>query len=279
MTAGRLAAVARKCIFGIAAVSALAIGAAVPTHFVRADEAPVAQRYRFNGDPGSPDISGLWSGTFTTAPGQSSQNPLAAHKYSRWSPWPLPLTPPFRAAVNARAEAAKTGRVSDSGLRCLPNGMPWKIVVNPGLPIEVHQTPGQVSFWGGQRPVVIYTDGREHPKDWQPTHDGHSIGYWIGDVLHVDTVGIVASTSIDAAYHPHSAGIHLRWTIQRVAPDRLHVTMTLHDPEAYREPLVTTIIYEQLTDPRMDLIDDASCFENNRHTSSKEEEVDGFKRF
>ncbi len=236
-------------------------------------------RYRLNGDPKSPDLSGLWSGTFTTAPGQRSQNPLPERKFTRWTPWPLPLTPDYQKKVDERAAAAKTGRViGDAGVRCIPSGLPWKIVVNPGLPIEVIQTPGQVSFWGGLRPFVIYTDGRPHPANLKPTYDGHSIGYWIGDTLYVDTVGLIASTAIDAAYNPHSAAIHLKWTIQRVAPDRLHTRVTLYDPVAYKEPLSTTIIYEQLTDPQMDLIDDASCFENNRNLPD-ENNASGFKRF
>jgi hypothetical protein len=238
-----------------------------------------ASRYQLNGDAKSPDISGLWSGTFTTAPGLRAQTPIAARKYTRWTPWPLPFTPEYQAIVDARANAAKTGRVvGDPGVRCIPSGLPWKIVVNPGLPIEVIQTPGQVSFWGGLRPIVIYTDGRPHPSDLKPTYDGHSIGNWVGDTLHVDTVGIIASTAIDAAYHPHSAALHLKWTIQRVASNRLHANVTLYDPIAYKEPLVTTVIYELLTERRMDLIDDASCFENNRNLPDEKNES-GFKHF
>lgn len=260
-------------------IAAAVLSQLVFINVVHADEPPSpTQRYRLFGDPNSPDLSGLWSGTFTTTPGQSAQNPIADHKYNRWLPWPLPLTPKYQAAVEARAAAAKTGRVADSGIKCLPTGMPWKIVVNPGLPIEVMQTPGQVSFWGGQRPLVIYTDGRLHPSNLKPTFDGHSIGYWIGNKLYIDTVGILATTSIDAGYHPHSAEIHLKWTVERVAPDRLHATITLLDREAFSEPLVTTIIYEQLHDPMMDLIDDASCFENNRHLSNESDDS-GFKRF
>jgi hypothetical protein len=252
------------------------MGAGAAAH---AGEQPPAPRYQLNGDPKSPDLSGLWSGTFTTGPGLKAQTPLPDRKYTRWAPLPVPLTPKYQAIVDARANAAKTGRVvGEAGVRCIPSGMPWKIVVNPGLPIEVIQTPGQVSFWGGLRPVVIYTDGRTHPSDLKPTYDGHSIGYWVGDTLFVDTVGIIASTAIDAAYNPHSAALHLQWTLQRVAPNRLHAHMTLYDPEALTEPLVTTIIYDQLNDPQMDLIDDASCFENNRNLPDEKNES-GFKHF
>ncbi|WP_374944586.1 hypothetical protein [Sphingomonas sp.] len=244
-----------------------------------ADGPSAASRYQLKGNTSAPDISGLWSGTFTTAPGQRAQTPIPDRKYTRWYPWPLPLTPEYQKKVEARAEAAKSGRViGDAGVRCLPSGMPWKITVNPGFPIEVIQTPGQVSFWGGNRPMVVYTDGRGHPADLKPTYDGHSIGYWIGDTLYVDTVGIIASTAIDAAYHPHGSGLHLKWQVQRVDATHLHARMTLYDAEAFREPLSTTIIYELLTEPRMDMIDDASCFENNRNLPDENDES-GFKHF
>ncbi|WP_174291330.1 hypothetical protein [Sphingomonas bacterium] len=261
----------------VSMLSAALLGVGIGT--AHADEPPAAKRYQLNGDARSPDLSGLWSGSYLTAPGLRAQTPIPERKYTRWAPFPLPLTPDYQKKVDARAAAAKTGRViGDAGVRCLPSGMPWKIVVNPGLPIEVIQTPGQVSFWGGLRPVVIYTDGRPHPADLTPTYDGHSIGWWVGDTLHVDTVGLIASTAIDAAYNPHSAALHLVWTLQRVAPDRLHLNLTVYDPEALKEPLSTTVVYELLTERRMDLIDDASCFENNRNLPD-ENNASGFKRF
>jgi hypothetical protein len=251
------------------------IVAIIPAH---ADEKSAAARYKLNGDSLSPDLSGLWSGTFLAAPGVRAQTPIPPRKYNRWAPFPVPLTPRYQAMVDARAEAARTGRVlGDVGVRCIPRGMPWKIVVNPGLPIEIIQTPGQVSFWGGVRPIIIYTDSRPHPADLKPTYDGHSTGYWIGDTLFVDTVGM-SSVAIDGAYDPHSPALHLKWTIQRAAADRLHIHMTLYDPEALKEPLTTTVIYELLNDRHMDLIDDASCFENNRNLPD-DSDASGFKRF
>jgi hypothetical protein len=83
---------------------------------------------------------------------------------------------------------------------------------------------------------------------------------------------------MDAAYNPHSAALRMKWTLQRVAPDRLHAHVTLHDTEALSEPISTTIVYEQLNDPQMDLIDDASCFENNRNLPNEHDES-GFKHF
>ena len=276
MKEGSVPMTVRRRVAKVVAAAVLS-GMAVATAASAADTSPMT-RYRLNGDATSPDLSGLWSGTFLAAPGVKAQTNIAARKYNRWSPFPVPLTPRYQAMVDARAEAAKTGRVlGDVGVRCLPSGMPWKIVVNPGLPIEVIQTPGQVSFWGGVRPVVIYTDGRPHPADFKPTYDGHSIGYWTGDTLHVDTIGM-SSVAIDGAYDPHSPALHLEWTVKRVAADRLHIHLTLYDPEALKEPLTTVVVYELLTDRHMDLIDDASCFENNRNLPNEKDES-GFKHF
>ena len=35
---------------------------------------------------------------------------------------------------------------------------------------------------------TVYTDGRDHPQDQEPTNEGHSIGSWEEGVLMVDTV-------------------------------------------------------------------------------------------
>ena len=36
---------------------------------------------------------------------------------------------------------------------------------------------------------IIYIDGREHPRNLEPTWFGHSVGRWDGDTLIVDTIG------------------------------------------------------------------------------------------
>ena len=36
---------------------------------------------------------------------------------------------------------------------------------------------------------IIWMDGRQHPKDPNPTYLGDSIGHWDGDTLVVDIVG------------------------------------------------------------------------------------------
>ena len=242
------------------------------------DKAPGHMLY---GDPAVPDISGLWLGTFTAVPGQAFQVPIEARNLTRWAPWPPPLTPPYRKVANERIEAAKAGRqLGDIGSRCLPFGLP-RMLTSKVYQDEIIQTPGVVSiFIFGTFPIMIWTDGRPHPKDLKPSYNGHSIGYWLGDTLYVDTVGIIDTTPLESgAATPHSGKLHMKTTIQPVAPDTLHFHVTLYDDEAFTEPMVTTNIWRRKSGPNWEILDDISCFENNKTLLPDESGTTGFKTF
>ncbi len=64
----------------------------------------------------------------------------------------------------------------------------------------------------------IWTDGRKHPDDWDPTFYGHSIGHWEGSTLVVDTVGIKTVTELRNGM-PHSEQLHVIEHIH-LAPER-----------------------------------------------------------
>ena len=237
----------------------------------------------FHGDPNAPDISSLWMGTAMAVPGQGPANNSGKTADGRsplyLTPWPLPFTPAYQKIADERAEAAKAGRaLGDIGARCLPFGMPV-MLLNKNYPDEIVQTPGVTSiFMFSTFPIMIWTDGRDHPKDLQPSYNGHSIGHWVGDTLFVDTVGIKDTTPIDGMRHPHSGKLHLKWTIQRVAKDILHTQITLYDEDAFTEPVTTTNIWERKTDRKWEMLDDGSCFENASGISEKPVE-EGFIKF
>ena len=221
----------------------------------------------FYGDPGVPDVSGLWLGTITGVPGV----PFAPNRGSAdgrpptyYAPWPLPYSPKYQAIVDARSAASKQGKaLGDINAKCLPFGLPL-MLVSKVYPDEIVQTPGQVTlFMYNTNPVMIWTDGRPHPSDLKPSYNGHSIGYWVGNTLFVDTVGLVPNTTIDSGRDPHSGQLHIRWSIQKVGPDILHMHVTLYDEDAFKEPVTTTNIWHRKTDPKWQVLDDASCWENN----------------
>ena len=230
----------------------------------------------------APDISGLWLGTITGVPGEAfapNRGSADGRPATYWAPWPLPYTPKYQKLNDERMEAARAGRaVGDYSAKCLPFGLP-AMLVSKVYPDEIVQTPGQVTiFVYGTFPIMIWTDGRSHPKDLAPSFNGHSIGYWVGDTLFVDTTGILGQTTMDSTRHQHSPKLHLKWSIQKLAPDVLHVHVVLNDDEAFTEPVVTTNIWHRKSDPRWQILDDASCFENN-HNEIDDTGAVGFKKF
>ena len=78
---------------------------------------------------------------------------------------------------------------------------------------------------------------------------------------------------------PHSDKLKMKWTVRRAAPDRLHIALTLEDEEAFTEPVVTTNIYRRKSDPNWQVLDDGSCFENNRTAVDEDGDTDGFTKF
>ena len=63
---------------------------------------------------------------------------------------------------------------------CFPTGMPSYMLITHNA-FEILFTPGRVTLLGegdGNRLRRIYTDGRPHPDDPDPSFHGHSIGHW-----------------------------------------------------------------------------------------------------
>jgi Family of unknown function (DUF6152) len=89
---------------------------------------------------------------------------------------------------------------------------------------------------------TIWTDGRGHPEDGEPTNQGHSIGHWEGNVLVVDTTLLQAHRSplIDGAPMGARRRIAERF---RLSEDRtrLLIDFRVEDPEFLAEPFSGTL--------------------------------------
>ena len=95
------------------------------------------------------------------------------------------------------------------------------------MPSRFYSRPGRVTILGegdGNRLRRIYTDGRPHPADPDPSFHGHSIGHWEGDTLVVDTVGLLPQAYLavnEAVGVPNNGDMHIVERLHLQGPDTL----------------------------------------------------------
>ena len=195
-----------------------------------------------------PDWGGVW--TVEPVPGVRAETPLLKGRY--------------KTDYEAWSAKAKAGVVEVAGSQCLPPGMPRMMTVGQ-YPVEFLLTPGRVTmhFEAWMQWRNIFTDGRGHPDDWDPTFSGHSIGRWDGDALVVDTVGIKDITPLVTGMK-HSDKLHVseRMALAPGDPDHLIVETTVEDPEALEHPWSTTLRFKRT---RGGELYEFVCAENDRN--------------
>ena len=188
---------------------------------------------------------------------------------------PKPGTPPpaqpklkgqYKAQYDAwRAEvAANHGVVKETTSHCSPPGMPMFMQI-PQYPYEFLFTPGRVTInqeaWMQTR--HIWTDGRTHADDPDPSYFGDSVGHWEGGTLVVDTIAIKDSLPL-AMGMTHSEKMHIveRIHLDPADPDLLVDEMVIDDPDALEEPFAATIHYRR---DRYGQLLEFECSENDRN--------------
>lgn len=205
-----------------------------------------------------PDWAGIWVLDFSATP----EGGLADRGRTMRTETPV-LTPKAEAQlkINEALEAKNEPPPSESA-NCLPPGMPT-IMFQP-YNVEFLFTPGRVTIIQEAYMQVrrVFTDGRGHPANLDPTFNGHSIGHWEGDTLVIDTVGLGHTTPL--GYHELMHGPHLHVTerIHLIAPDKLEDEMTLIDPDVLAKPWREVHTYTRHRNwDQLEYI----CEENNRN--------------
>jgi hypothetical protein len=120
--------------------------------------------------------------------------------------------------------------------RCKPSGGMRNMSIPYGIDIvEVSEEKRLYLFHtGGSHSFrTIYTDGRSHPADLDPSYGGHSVGHREGDTLVIDTIGFNERGWIDSRGIPNTTKLHLIERITRVDFDTLSYEMIVDDPGAY----------------------------------------------
>jgi hypothetical protein len=198
-----------------------------------------------------PDWGGVWFVAFGASQGAPAQPKLKGEYAQRYEAW--------RAEVRANDGVTKRERSY-----CSPPGMP-RIMRLAQYPYEFIFAPGRVTIhqeaWMQFR--TIWTDGRKHEDDPDPTFMGDSIGHWEGDTLVADTIGISDALEIDTGV-PHSDRFHLveRIHLDPANPDVLVNEMHMEDPAALAEPFEVTVKYRR---DRYGKLLEFECSENDRN--------------
>ena len=202
---------------------------------------------------GKPDLNGVWQHPYV--PDMTKDRP------DQKGAGELPFTP----AGAANFKNYDVSKFDYTG-HCLPFGLIRSVNVG-GYPIQLVQNTKYVAELFEQNTWfhVIYIDGRDHPKNLEPTWFGHSIGHWDGDTLVVDTIGFNGRTRLDTIGHPHSDGLHVIERFQLTDPEHIAYEITIDDPKTYTKPFKNSRIFTQMK-PGEELIE-YSCEENNRDFS------------
>ena len=202
------------------------------------------------------DLSGIWD---ATAGGgvQASGSAEYPASYPPQDPRPRAEEPDEQGIINpvpytALGEAAlKTNKPSGTSIRSVPSVLandPVDICDPVGFPymenfqfltIELTQTKNQVIYLGQFEHEwrIIWTDGRELPKDPEPRWNGYSVGRWTDDYTFVvQTVGMNEKSWIDHAGRPHSKDLRVTEIFHLLDHDTMEHTEIIDDPKMYTVP-------------------------------------------
>jgi len=159
--------------------------------------------------------------------------------FERFTPQKIPAElQPAGAQIYAR-NRDNVGRLNPAS-NCLPRGVPW--ADSTPSPYKILQMPGLVVILYEENTTFrqIFTDGRKHPMDPQPTWLGYSIGTWEADTLVVDTSGFNDRSWLDTFGAPHSDALHLIERFRRRDIGHMEIQISIDDPKTYTKPLVFT---------------------------------------
>ena len=187
---------------------------------------------------GRPDFSGVWIST------NFDNDPAAP-------PMPLPW-----AESLVRERIANELKDHPSGF-CLPGG------VIPGGPLiyQIVQNDSSAVWLFENVPNYrqVYLDGRDHPKELNPSWTGHSVGRWEGNTLVIDSVGFNDKSWI--GIFPHTDKLHVVERYTRTDRGHLDIQVVTEDPGAFARPWRSRATWTLAPDHE---VYEYVCAENNK---------------
>jgi Family of unknown function (DUF6152) len=166
-------------------------------------------------------LSGIWEVPFT---------PPIVGTFSNPSSWPV-------TTKGAEAREIYVDETMNPQIQCIPRTAPWLMIFTGVHEIEIGDTLVSIRTEYNSVERTVHMDLASH--DGAPfTHQGHSIGWWEGEVLVVDTAHFADHRSGSARGIPSGPQKHLVERFE-LSPDRTRLTYSfvLEDPEYLAAPV------------------------------------------
>jgi hypothetical protein len=261
---------AHRYVCAFAAV--ILLGASVAAQ--QSASAPATVDARRTAD-GHPDLSGIWAFSIALPGGALKKVENGSVSYAQVdlsgrmpAKTPVPGALPFTAAPSYKPELqSKVKYLLDHEAKldkvffCGKPGVP-----RIGSPRQIIQLPNEMIFLyedaSGDPYRIIYTDGRPHRADADPTYYGDSIGHWEGNTLVVDSTNFVEDTWFGEGGYFHTPTMHVIERFWKVG-DNLAYQITVDDPNVLTEPWTQAPrIVKPSTEP---LEESPVCIEDDAH--------------
>lgn len=172
---------------------------------------------------GTPDLTGVWQ------PGKSVVDIAKGLK-----PGEVSFTSWGASVYKQRTD---TEGKTDPQAYCVLSGVPREDFVPYPFKI-LHTNKGMIVilYEALHSYRQIFMDGRQLPKDPNPTWMGYSIGHWDGDTLVVESAGFNDEGWLDNNGHPNTEAMHLTERFHRRDFGHIDLQITIDDPRAYTKP-------------------------------------------
>ena len=182
-----------------------------------------------------------------------------------------PLKPEFQAILDANRVKQKTGFDFDPKATCGPTGMPRMMTIYDPVEIVVTQAVTYMLLESTSPIRRIFTDGRDWPKDVDPSYAGYSIGKWVDstgsgtyDRLEIETRYMKGKRLFDGTGTPlaedGSTVVYEKLYVDKTNPDILHIDVTTED-NALTQPWSVQRFAKREHSP---MFEEYNCTEDNR---------------
>jgi hypothetical protein len=222
-----------------------------------------------------PDFSGIWAFSIALPGGalkkvEDGKTSYAVVDLSGRMPAKTPVpdalpstaAPSYKPGLQTKVKylldhEAKLDKVFFCGKPGVPRvGSPRQIITLPNEMVFLYEDAS------GDPYRIVYTDGRGHDPDAEPTYYGDSIGHWEGNTLVVDSTNFVEDTWFGEGGYFHTQTMHVYERFWKVG-DNLAYQITVDDPNVLTEPWTQAPrIIKPSTEP---LLESPVCVEDDAH--------------